>query len=137
MKLTHRDALAVQLGLFAQALEITLAKRADYANDEDPYSNFRHGNDILNVPDWLRPMARNLEKFTRRANIMRHGGVTRAKDDPFVDAARDSINLVHIEFGLELEELPEGGAWLGRMYKESERLPELVEQFLARIAELE
>ncbi len=131
MKLSHRDAIAVQLGLFAQALAITLDKRADYANQEDPYSNFRYGNDILNVPDWKRPMARNLEKFSRRANIMVNGGVTRAQDDPFVDAARDSINLVHIEFGLELEEVSEGGTWLKRMYKDAEELPALVDKFLA------
>ncbi len=139
MKLTHRDAIAVQLGLFAQALAITLDKRADYANDEDPYSNFRYGNDILDLPDWKRPMARNLEKFSRRANIMRKGGVTRAADDPFVDAARDSINLIHIEFGLELEVLGEGGTWLKRMYEDADSLPALVEQFLAltRGAEIE
>ena len=139
MKLSHRDAIAVQLGLFAQALAITLDKRADYANKEDPYSNFRYGNDILGVPDWKRPMARNLEKFSRRANIMENGGLTRAQDDPFVDAARDSINLVHIEFGLELEVLGEGGTWLKRMYKDAEELPALVSQFLAltRGAEIE
>jgi hypothetical protein len=109
-----------------------MEKRADYASDEDPYSNFRGGNDIVGVENWQRAMSRNLEKFARRANIMRKGGEIRAKDDPFTDSAFDSINLIHIEYGLELESLPNGEKLLKEMYKAAEGLPELLGEFMKK-----
>src|SRR3990172_3721784 len=111
MKLTHREALIVQLALIVQALAITKQKRADYASQADPYANYREGNDIAGIDhSWQYAARRNMEKFTRRKNIMLNSsGRAWTSDDSFLDAARDSINLVHIEFGLQLEEMGEEG----------------------------
>lgn len=136
MKLTQKDALVIQLALIREALAITFDKRADYSSADDPYQNYREGNDLAGIEHaWQYAMRRNMEKFTRRKNIMLSAnGRARSADDSFVDAARDSINLVHIEFGLELEEMGENGKdLLFVLEKRMGDLPELISQFLGRI----
>lgn len=136
MRLTQADALVVQLGLITEALAITLAKRADYSGGDDPYANYRDGNELVGIEhSWQYAMRRNLEKFTRRKNMMlTNKGHAHSADDSFLDAARDSINLVHIELGLELEEMgPHGASLLLQLGRDAIKLPELVRMFLARV----
>lgn len=139
MKLTHREALIVQLGLFYQALVITREKRADYSDETDPYGNYREGNEISGIAHaWQYAMRRNMEKFTRRKNIMlSSGGVAQSADDPFMDSARDSINLVHIEFGLELEEIAHGSEILKELECDAKKLAELASEFLFGIEQMD
>lgn len=139
MKVTHRDALVIQLALITQALNITMGKRADYSSIDDPYENFREGNDMSGIEHaWQYAVRRNMEKFTRRKNIMKSGhGRAWAQDDSFVDAAVDSINLTHIEFALQLEEIESGPEILKGMDEQIRALPDLVDAFMARIRKLE
>jgi len=106
MTISHEEAIIVQLGLIAMALEITLGKRADYADESDPYLNYRDPDEITGIRPWQYAIRRNLEKFKRRANIARNGFVVESRDDAFLDSFRDSINMVHIELSLMLEEMP-------------------------------
>lgn len=135
MKVSHADALVIQLALITKALSITMAKRADYSSDSDPYENFREGNDMAEIKHaWQYAVRRNMEKFTRRKNIMRFGhGFAKSTDDAFIDAAVDSINLVHIEFALQLEEIAGGLDILLDMRSMIGNLPILVQAFMKRI----
>lgn len=139
MKVTHADALVIQLALITQALSITMGKRADYSSDSDPYENFREGNDMAEIKHaWQYAVRRNMEKFTRRKNIMKFGGGRAwSQDDAFIDAAVDSINLVHIEFALQLEEIAGGPEILRGMYEQIRALPGLIEAFMKRIEAME
>jgi len=134
MKLTQKQALLMQLGIFVEALEILLAKRHDYSGSDDPFGNFRVSESTDGVPGWKGARIRNQDKFSRRRNIMESGS-SKVADESFTDTLRDSVNYVCIEGGLEFEELEDVDA-VAMLMAKGMTLPEIAAKMIAIAEEM-
>lgn len=103
--LTQEEAILVQKGLMALAVNILMAKRRDYSGNVDPYSNLRvaeaHG-----VHPVQGTNIRCNDKLVRVSNIVAAGNVELGGlvGEKVVDDLRDVINYASIAAGLLAEE---------------------------------
>lgn len=103
--LTQDDALMVQFGLIAKALQIVLNKRKDYSGEDDPFRNLRAAA-IFDVDPIVGCLIRETDKNSRIASLIadlesaKHGGRV---GESLLDTFADKINYTCIEAGLYAE----------------------------------
>jgi hypothetical protein len=103
--ITQREAVEIQFGLMALALQKLMGKRRGYSGDVDPYANLRSAS-IVGVKPWQGVQVRILDKLSRRKNVVLSGATeTQMSVEAFVDPYFDEINYVAIECGLAIEDL--------------------------------
>jgi hypothetical protein len=68
-------------------VETNRRKRADYALDGDPFSNFRGTAEFIGRPTWVSPLFNCAQKLERVKSLMANGRL----DDPRNEAVEDTI----------------------------------------------
>jgi len=87
---------------FARCLEISRAKNADYADNADPFANFRR-SEVVGVPVARGILVRLMDKVARVSNLLEHPPAV--ADEKVADTLEDAINyLAILKAWLELEE---------------------------------
>ena len=89
---------------FQQAEELIKRKNADYANDVDPFLNFRMSSQV-GVDPARGILVRISDKITRISNLLDREA--QVKDESIRDSIKDAINYLAILQAL-LEEKEEG-----------------------------
>ena len=92
MKTKREILFDLQDEMFAKCKEVIRVKNSDYANGDDPYSNFR-SSEIFGVSPVTGIMLRAMDKFQRVATFDKNGKLS-VKDESVLDALLDILNYV-------------------------------------------
>lgn len=106
--LTQDEAIIIQLGLIAKALQIVGKKRRDYSGKDDPFRNLRL-SDLLGVHPIVGCLIRESDKNSRIASLVADVELAKAGGrvgEALLDTFADKINYTGIEAGLWAEEDP-------------------------------
>ena len=79
--------------IYKDGVELIKKKNADYADDTDPFRNFRNA-DIVGISPEKAILIRILDKITRIANLLNRQGLVR--DEKMEDSILDAINYLAI-----------------------------------------
>lgn len=108
-QLTDSEAIRIQRALFARALDVVGAKRADYGGGRGPLVNF-YAASVMGVEPWRGALVRLMDKLSRLRTLAERGGQGQVKGESLVDTAVDAVNYCVLAFLLILEALPEDQA---------------------------
>lgn len=86
--------------LHLEAVAISKAKNADYANDNDPFQNFR-ACEMLNIDSNVGIMVRMTDKLMRASNLLSREA--QVKDESIMDTLKDLSNYALI-LAIKLED---------------------------------
>lgn len=93
-KFTQKDFLYRLNELYTGNVQLSARKNADYANEDDPFQNFRLVEIItrgrVTVEDGL--LVRMCDKFQRIANLLEPGRKAQVLDESLLDALSDEAN---------------------------------------------
>lgn len=90
---TQKDFIDRLHELYARNVEISAAKNADYANDHDPFQNFRVC-EALGIPAEVGLIVRMSDKLMRTANLISREA--KVKDESILDTLSDLANYAMI-----------------------------------------
>lgn len=82
--------------VFAECVEISRAKNADYASNEDPFNNFRMVEHLGVCPVATGIVVRLSDKFSRLSRMVCSSSEPAVKDESVRDTIRDAINYLAI-----------------------------------------
>lgn len=91
--MTRNDFLKELEETFKQGLELVKKKNADYAEDNDPFLNFRNST-AVGVSLDRGILVRSMDKMTRISHLLDRDGVV--KDEKIDDTLLDLINYIAI-----------------------------------------
>lgn len=74
---------------YKKCVEISRAKNSDYAQDGDPFANFR-STEAIGVPATKGILVRQMDKLCRVANLLKREA--QVKDESIEDTLRDMAN---------------------------------------------
>jgi hypothetical protein len=80
---------------YKEALEIVRKKNADYAEEVDPFKNFKFST-LINTPPEQAILVRVCDKMARVANLLQPGKEAKVKDETIQDTILDMINYLAI-----------------------------------------
>ena len=92
---TQKDFLDRLEILYKNNVEISRKKNADYANDKDPFQNFRVC-EALGIPAEVGLIVRMSDKLMRLSNLIQPGREVMVKDESVLDTASDLANYAMI-----------------------------------------
>lgn len=90
---TQADFLAGLEAVYARNIEISRAKNSDYANDNDPFKNFRVAA-VFGVPVEQAIIVRMSDKMSRISNLLTREA--KVKDETIKDTLGDLCNYAAI-----------------------------------------
>ena len=102
--MTIQEANNKHSELFEKALELLQKKRVDYADNVDPFANFRQSK-LCGVEPSKGSFIRMMDKVSRMARLMSKGGVGGVADESLADTVIDLCNYAVITLLLYQEEL--------------------------------
>lgn len=94
-KFTQEDFINRLNELYTNNVMISRAKNADYANEGDPFQNFRVC-EALGIPVEVGIIVRMSDKLMRAANLTQPGRVAQVKDEAVLDTLSDLANYAMI-----------------------------------------
>jgi hypothetical protein len=100
----NKEFVSVIESFYRDAINILKKKNADYANNQDPFKNFKFSA-IANIDVSKAILVRILDKLARINNLIEKG-TNEVKDETVNDTIIDSINYLAI-LGAWLVELKE------------------------------
>lgn len=86
--MTHKEYIEHISKVFAEALEVTQKKNADYANPDDAFFNFKHSA-FAKVSMERGVLVRLFDKMSRISNLIDRDN--KVKDESVRDTIRDAI----------------------------------------------
>ena len=92
-KFTQKEFLARLTELYANNVEVSRLKNSDYANDNDPFQNFRVC-EALGIPTEVGLIVRMSDKLARTANLINREA--QVKDESVLDTLADLANYAMI-----------------------------------------
>lgn len=104
---------------FKSALKLVKKKNADYAEESDPFKNFKFASLIgMSVEDAI--LVRVSDKMARISNLIRNnGGKTMVKDESIDDTCIDIINYIAIMMAYRENEKQKRSQLGGGLQKEN------------------
>lgn len=98
-----REALREHKRLFARALAISQAKRADYTKSDDPFGNYRQ-SEFFDVEPWRNVGARLMEKLSRFKQLAAKHGKHKVSDEDMENTIVDALNFIVIMYQMWKED---------------------------------
>lgn len=88
---TQKDFLYRLNELYTNNVQISARKNADYANEHDPFQNFRVC-EALGIPAEVGLIVRMSDKLMRASNLITPGREAQVKDESILDTLSDLAN---------------------------------------------
>lgn len=108
---TQKDFINRLNELYTGNVQISMKKNADYANENDPFQNFRIC-EALGIPAEVGLIVRMSDKLMRAANLITPGREAKVTDETILDTLSDLANY----------------SMILRMYLEQKLLSELTQK---------